>query len=528
MAVPLRVGVVGLSHRWQALLDQTGVFYQAVEPDAIGELSETGPVLVLGDGVNATAPLRQTLHKHLRAGGALLLEAPLAAALFSFTTHTRTVRALFTPPEDPFFPLPFAPVEASLIVLEQANRVRCECGRPTVAEFPYGGGRLVVLPGGLMDRLAEYRVARRKFFVAGRERLPTERICRVARQGIRFLLEKGLQRLFHHLGLPFVVRWPFPQGADGVFLFRVDTDFAHPAQMEALYRVCHEAKLPATWFVETASARQYVTFFGDMEGQEIGLHGYRHRIFQTVEENLADIERGLAVLETIGLHPTSYAAPYGEWNPALHRALVRSGFALSSEFALAYDDRPFALPSCRDGHPFWQVPIHPISVRRLRLADFSETAMVTYYLKKLHQLAAYRQPVIFYHHPGHGCLNVFRDLFAEVQRLGWPRLSFGQFARWWATSRKASIHLHFQEGKLAVTGYSGEKELVLGVNWPETHSTGPEVWQVLSVQKGTSRRWQPPPADPPPTTAAEVRHLLKKDWRMLLNDWESYRGKRKQ
>lgn len=525
--MPLRVAVVGLSHRWQALLDQIGVFYQSVEPEHITRPEETGPVLLLGDGVEANRKVRQAVQSFLKAGGAVLLQAPLAAALFGLALRSISARALLTPPSDPFFPLPFTPVESTLAVLDHADCVLDDQERATVTRIDYGGGRLLVLPGGLIDQLGEYQVVRRKFFVPNRSRFPTERVCRVNRQGIRYLVEKGFQLLFHELGLPYVVRWPFPRGADGVFLFRVDTDFARPDQIEALYQLFCQWDVPATWFVETASAEDHLGLFARMEGQEIGLHCYRHRIFPTVEENLADIRRGLAVLAKVGLQPTSYAGPYGEWNPALHRALVHSGFTCSSEFALAYDDRPFALPACQDARAFWQLPIHPISVRRLFLAGFSESEMVSYYLQKLNQLAAYRQPVVFYHHPGHGRLAVFREVFQQVQRLGWPKLSFREYLDWWAASRKAEAIVTYQGGHLLTKGASPDQNLVLGVHWPRSKEADPEIWQLISLATPETRQWQPPAADNPPTEVGTVRRLLRKDWRMWLNDWESYRGKRK-
>ena len=82
---------------------------------------------------------------------------------------------------------------------------------------------------------------------------------------------------------------------------------------------------PPPWFVETGSCQEWVDRYGKMEGHEIGLHCFKHRIFNNYTKNELDMRTGASILRKNGITPKGYAAPFGEWNTTLAKALEHRG-----------------------------------------------------------------------------------------------------------------------------------------------------------------------------------------------------------
>ncbi|MDP8901858.1 MAG: polysaccharide deacetylase [Actinomycetota bacterium] len=103
--------------------------------------------------------------------------------------------------------------------------------------------------------------------------------------------------------------------------------------------------LTATFFVPGLTAERYPDTLGRIleAGHEVGHHSYSHRkpVALTEDEERADFERALAVLERLGVRPQGHRS-------ALWAATWRSP-ALVAEYGLLYDstlmddDRPYVL-----------------------------------------------------------------------------------------------------------------------------------------------------------------------------------------
>jgi peptidoglycan/xylan/chitin deacetylase (PgdA/CDA1 family) len=91
-------------------------------------------------------------------------------------------------------------------------------------------------------------------------------------------------------------------------------------------------------------------------GHEIALHGYTHKspVYNTPQEQVDEIERGLAALDRFGVKPAGYRAPMWSTAKTTMEALARYGIRYDS--SLFDDDRPYLLdtPTGR----LAELPIH--------------------------------------------------------------------------------------------------------------------------------------------------------------------------
>jgi peptidoglycan-N-acetylglucosamine deacetylase len=161
-----------------------------------------------------------------------------------------------------------------------------------------------------------------------------------------------------------VYPWPQPFGAAMFLSFDVDAESAwtgkDPAHAERLVTMSFggfEARvgtpkllellarlgLRATFFITGWSAEAHPAMCEDIlrAGHEIGHHGYHHLLPDPhspfIDEELA---RGFEVLKRrLGVVPTGYRAPSGEFCEELRVALVRHGITYSSSFR--DDVRPY-------------------------------------------------------------------------------------------------------------------------------------------------------------------------------------------
>lgn len=116
--------------------------------------------------------------------------------------------------------------------------------------------------------------------------------------------------------------------------------------------------LPATFFFPGLTAERWP---GAVErvlsaGHEVALHGYTHRTPTTLapDEQLAELERGMAALARAGARPTGYRAPLWSTTAVTLEALGAHGLRYDS--SLFDDDRPYLLdtPSGR----LAELPVH--------------------------------------------------------------------------------------------------------------------------------------------------------------------------
>lgn len=512
--------ITGITPEWEILLRQIGLPVEKTEADEPLDPAQI-PVLIVS-GPQPAGASRERIRDYLHAGGAALLEAGVAKTILGTATRQRFIKYL-NPEDDALFAgagvCDLIPARRS--VAEGAEYLPGQSGRKTLAVARVGQGTALILPSGFCAALLSYQSRRKNFPGLAGERFPSERVSRVAKGSIRRIIQKALKYLYHSRGLPFLHLWPVPEGAATAFGFRVDTDFGSREAVEELYRVCRDFQIPAAWFVETQSCAGWVEEYAAMQGQEIGYHCYRHRVFPDYRGNREDIEKGLGILRGAGIEPQGYAAPFGEWHPALGKAIQDLGFQYSSEFAAGYDDVPFfPWPGERrpsDGDAFstvLQVPIHPVSIGRLRGSGYRDPEkMAEYYRQVIIEKTIQREPVFFYHHPGHGHFEVIARVFEEIRQRNIPVLSPGEHARWW--KRRDALHweAHFENGQVNFASKDGDASVWICADFP-----GGETFlaPISATTLANARRLDPP--EEKSLLQRDARLLRKYHWRMLAGD----------
>lgn len=516
----LSPGITDITPEWEILLRQIGLPVEKTGPDEPPDPAEM-PVLIVS-GPRPAGASRERIRDYVQAGGAALIEADLAKTILGTATRRRFIKYL-NPADEALFAgaglCDLTPVRRR--VAEGAEYLPDQSGLKTLAVAQIGKGIALIAPSGFCAALRSYQSRRKNFPGLPGERFPSERVSRVAKGSIRRIIQKALKYIYHYRGLPFLHLWPIPGGAATAFGFRVDTDFGSREAVKELYHVCRDYEIPAAWFVETQSAAGWIDEYAGMQGQEIGYHCYRHRVFPDYRGNRADIEKGLGILRSVGIRPQGYAAPFGEWHPALGKAIQDLGFQYSSEFAAGYDDLPFypwpgeRFPSEEGAFStVLQVPIHPVSIGRLRLAGYREPEkMAEYYRQVIIEKIIQQDPVFFYHHPGHRHFEVIARVFKEIRERNIPVLSPGEYARWW--KKRGALHweAHFENGQLNFAS-NGDNESV----WVCAAFPGGEIYLAPIAAKTLDKARRPDTPEEVSLLQRDARLLRQYHWRMLAGD----------
>ena len=517
----LSVGIIAAQPEWELLLRQIGVGFHSLNGADDPRAAEI-PVWIAGAG---TAPdTHESLRRFLEQGGALLLEAETARRLLGIPIRTISVGYFYGINDPSFGNLPVSDLNRRCRIGASSAHLQSQAGQGLIERREVGKGLAIILPSGLIGALQDRRVRRKNFPSPFGERLPSERVAAVSAEGIRRVVSRALALLFHARGLPFLQLWPFPDGAQGLFGFRIDTDFGNEAEVRALQQLCERFEMPATWFLETRSPGDWFRLYGEMPGQEIAYHCYRHRVLSDAAAGREDFRQGLARLAGIGVCPQGYAAPYGEWHPELNRVLEENGFVYSSEFSLGCDNLPFYPLLGEQFSKVLQVPVHPISVGRLHWARHSEAGMAAYYLRVMEEKQQANEPVFFYHHPGQQRLAVFEKVFQEVRRRNLAVHSLGDYARWW--QRRSGFAWEGwagPNGRVTLKAALPDRSIRLQAHWPDG------TVRLYPLQNGTVT-----PEDGESLAAArypapyEPRRLRRYTAQMLMHDITWHYGRSKQ
>lgn len=278
----------------------------------------------------------------------------------------------------------------------------------------------------------------------------TERVSSADKASIADTLVWMLREGFRAAGLPYVRLARFPGGAPSVFLFRVDLDGMFGDLARRLVDLTARHGIRGSLYFNGSLCEQ---FPGDVEslppGHEVGHHGYTHDVYEDVERNGQNLERGAAWVEAlVGVRPQSFVAPRGLWNASLEQALLAQGYEYSSDFALDFDSLPF-----RTAKGLLQIPVHPYSPERASvyahengLPPPGPSAVLAHYLAVLRHQVRRGRPVHLYGHPqvlGAMAEEVLPPLFAEATAAGLPSMTLGGFYEWWRAREQAGLSLEF-------------------------------------------------------------------------------------
>lgn len=453
----ISVGIVGENPGWDMLLGQEGIPYAHVRDDIDpGKYS----AVVAGDGSDRQSIDR--VRSYLEAGGGVLCSGSMAPELTHRSSTARQVRFICGQDDAIFSHLELTDVEWKCHIPADANCVITNDGAPAVFVGPYGGGTLVALPFDAGSMMRDARAARRSFY-AERSRLPFERISCVSKRGVRRLVSRSLEILHHRRRLPFLHLCYYPSGAPTIFAFRVDTDYATEREIRSLQDLTTEQRIPVSWFVHVKAHEEYCDLFKRTNGDEIGVHCYDHAVSHDGDAIRNDIRRAIDVLQSAGISPAGYAAPYGLWNEAMASAVASFSFEYSSEFSYDYDNLP-SRPIIGSGYSsVMQIPIHPISIGSLRRQGFTATEMIDYFRRAIERKIMAHDPLIFYHHPKNSCHDVLKELFRMIRQHNIPTMTMCDVATWWKRRERIELTIRLNNSHVEMTPSPQDRDVYLHI-----------------------------------------------------------------
>jgi hypothetical protein len=445
----LRAGMIGSSPGWIELLSQAGVpVLHPVPRDA-----PRGAFSVIVVARNLEGDDLAFTREYLRQGGAVLGSSGSLGGLLGPRGEPVRLTHVVPGPGGVLRGLSLIDVESSGSIPREANCLRTHENVLAVFAGELLGGPAVVTPFDPGESLEDFRAAER-YFYARQERLPSERVSRVSKGEMLHLVRSALEYLHHARGIPFASLSPFPSGAVNVCAVRIDTDGGTRGEIDELERISMESHIPFTWFLDAGSHAQWLGRFTGMQGQEVGLHCFEHRIYLDAAKDEENIRRGISLMKDAGLEPASFASPFGFWSPDLGRAIDRAGFRYSSEFSWAYDTLPHYPVFNAGRYATLQVPVHPVAIGGLRRCGFTPVQMTQYFQQVVGWKLMRQEPLFFYQHPGHREWDVVRELCASLLGSGARPLTMGQYAAWWGT-RRALRPTFTLEGESVVTSVEG-------------------------------------------------------------------------
>jgi hypothetical protein len=450
----LKIGIIGSANGWKSLLRQIGVPFAAVT----GTLkTDDFSAVVVSDDVNERES--KMLCRYLERGGAALCSVKVYSRIHPMKVRSMNVK-FFSGPDPVFNSIGVIDIAAVCTLARNANCLKANTGDFTA----YAGTdkeRVIALPFDAGELVRDSRKTVKSFYSPER-RLPFERVSQTSKGEIRILVSNCLELLHHLRGLPYVHLWHFPGGARSVFCFRVDTDYGTEEQMRKLSGEVHKNRIPATWFIDAKSHEKLLHSYSKMRNQEIGVHCFEHKTYQDYESNVQNIRNAQRTLRTVKLKAKGFAAPYGEWNEELGRAIFDCGFEYSSEFSYDYDNMP-GVPQIAEGRGVLQIPIHPICIGSLKRNGYSKQQMIAYFKNVINRKLQLSEPIIFYHHPGDEHYNVLGKLFQIIRDEKILAENLNEWARWWKMRISAVPKFLYKKGIVYIQGVGPDGSLCVRI-----------------------------------------------------------------
>ncbi len=290
----------------------------------------------------------------------------------------------------------------------------------------------------------------------------SDQIARVDRRQVRRRIIDRLRERVEQAGGAWLNIAPYPFPYRSAVSFRIDHDHYNDEDFRNTLAATADCVTATSHYLSGAAYEQQMTILRQLDGLDVGSHGYRHRVYRSEEENYENVARGMDVLRRAGLTPSGFTAPDGQYSRALAAALQRLEVGHSSEIRLAYDDWPF----WPEGSSVLQVPVHPVSlglflanvrgagVRRAAAAQQAVRAAVDYYRQVARAKYHAGEPVFFYGrmtgHLGH-YPQLLRAVFDTADSFAavWPT-TLTNFAAWWRARAMVRLRVETQGEQFVV------------------------------------------------------------------------------
>ena len=501
----IRIGILGDPSGWFLLLEQEGVPHQRIHGDLTPEHYSA---VVVNDAADDREI--EMVRQYLRLGGGVLCSAKVYAEIRGTTSGRRAIEYLLAEDDSLFAGTGIVDLRQRSRIAWNANELPSDIGGPTAFVGTYEGGHVVALPFDPSLTALDERAVRKSFY-SPEPRLPFERVSAVDKHATRRLVTVALQHLHRARDLWYAHLWYYPENAASVFGFRIDTDRGSAGEVEALYEFLRGRRVRGSWFVDVGGQKQFLWRFGQMQGQEIGLHCYEHRTFPDEPRNHRNILKARDAFRALNVGAVGFAAPYGIWNRALANVVVEFRFLYSSEFAYDHDNLP-SIPSLgRDRRGVLQVPVHPVSIGSLRRQGYEASAMQRYFLRVAEEKRARREPLFFYHHPKDGHLPVLEELFRAASGAGVVHMTMQEYAEWWLRRTAGPLELNFRDQALHVDNGAGRPTAWLHIVRPD----GQEAFHPAESKLAAADLvWRPVP--PPPLIPHDIERTRRFNYRIPL------------
>ncbi len=499
------IGILGEPSGWRLLLEQEGVPHERANGDVTPE--RYSAVVV-----NETADDREIemVRQYLRLGGGVLCSAKVYAEIRGTTSGRKPLAYVLAGKDSIFRGTGLADLRQKAYVAWNANDLPSETGSATAFVGTFEGGHIVALPVDPSVTAHDGRSVRKSFY-AEEARLPFERVAAVDKPSVRRIVATALRHLHHVRGLWYAHLWYYPDDAASVFAFRIDTDGGSAGEVEGLYEFLRERRVRATWFVDIGSQQNFLWRFGQMQGQEIGIHCFEHRTYPDAERNHDNILKARDVFRRLNIGAVGFAAPFGAWNPALAKVIAEFRFVYSSEFGYDFDNLPSRPVLEGDRRGALQVPVHPIGIGSLRRQGYTTETMRRYFERVIGEKRSRREPLVFYHHPKDGKPEVLETLIRSAAGPGVVHLTMQEYAEWWIDRETHPVVIHLRDDRLHVEVPSGVPHAWLHVIRPDGHEAFHRVESRLGID-GLS--WKPSPA--PATIPNDIARTRAFNYRIPL------------
>ncbi len=434
----LKIGIAGLSPSWKIILEQEGISYREIDCSLPIDPDEFSAIII--DDTNITT----FDSNYLKNGGAVLFSSKSYAKIFNKKLYMKKKKVV-ADANSIFSELGIIDLVGRIGIVRD-EELKCEDKGLNILSGKLGKGSFYIMPFDLDKEILNLSSCRRKF-IANRNELPSEVVAKVSKAKLRKTVTTILSKLLDIRKLPFIHKSYIP-GNNGLFIFRIDTDNCSKEDAENLLKVCEKHSIRASWFVDTMNEQKLSDLYANMKDQEIGLHCFRHLVFDNYSANFENIDTGMKNLQRSNITVKGFAAPFGSWNTSLNEVLEKFDFTYSSEFVPSYDDLPFYIYTNNQYSNILQIPIHPISLGRLRRSHFTKEEMIEYYINIINEKRKRNEPILIYHHPHHKLLDVIDAVFGYVNKLGLANYTMNEYAEWWQKRNQIKMDISFEENEL--------------------------------------------------------------------------------
>tara|TARA_X000001036_G_scaffold437391_1_gene482621 strand:- start:268 stop:1821 length:1554 start_codon:yes stop_codon:yes gene_type:complete len=440
----LTIGITNLNPTWDIILNQIGPPYLHINNSSFNTLNKHACIII---NSNSTL-IKDDIFKYINEGGGVIIESKIAKKLFKISTRNLFVKYVNTKFDKIFSRVTSGIINSTLIVSKNSKFLKDQYGRFLVDTLNIGKGYVIIIPSDLINCIKSIE-NKRKNFPTYSNFFPNERVSTVSKRTLREIIYISLLEIYNKKNIPFLSLNSFPNAHKTIFNFRVDTDFAEKKQIEKLYSLCKEFNINATWFVETKSSKNWINTYKSMQNQEIGLHCYRHKVFNDFRKNNLNLQKGFSILKKNGIENLGFASPFGVWNNALCDSINKFNFKYSSEFGLDYDNLPFfPIMNKNKFSNVLQIPIHPICVGSLKNSKHSTEQIKKYFENLIKNHTLNNLPIFIYDHPKQFEEKILKWLFNKINELNFPSLTLVDYAEWWKQRLKIKWKAKIKNNKI--------------------------------------------------------------------------------